>query len=110
MKQFMAERNTALTKAEISKPLGITESYLHSILDLMQAFDIVEKVKRGVGVYYYFLKGEYDEEQLNSMLPPMKAPAAPRIRRTPRIRERPEPVTLEEEREASFTGGATFLG
>jgi len=54
VKQFMAERNTVLTKEEISKSLGITESYLYSILDLMQAFDIVEKVKRGV--YYYFLK------------------------------------------------------
>ena len=54
VKQFMAERNTVLTKEEISKSLGITESYLYSILDLMQAFDIVEKVKKGV--YYYFLK------------------------------------------------------
>ena len=106
VKQFMAERNTALTKEEISKSTGITESYLTSILDLMQAFDIVEKVKRGVGVYYYFLKGKYDEEQLNSMLPPMKAPAPPRIRRTPRSielskPERSKPV-IHEEREASL--------
>jgi len=92
----MAERNTALMKEEISKSTGITESFLHSILDLMQALDIIEKVKRGK--YYYFLKGKYDEEQLNSMLPPMKAPAAHSIRRTPRIRERPEPVILEEKK------------
>ena len=96
----MAERNTALTKEEISKSTGITESYLPSILDLMQAFDIVDKVKRGK--YYYFLKGEYDVEQLNSMLPPMKAPAAPRIRRTKRSIERPEPIIIEEKREASL--------
>jgi len=100
VKQFMAERNTVLTKEEISKSLGITESHLYSILDLMQAFGIVEKVKRDRN--YYFLKGEYDEEKLNSMLPPMKAPAPPRIRRTPRIIGRPEPVTLEKEREVSL--------
>jgi len=100
VKQFMAERNTVLTKEEISKSLGITESYLYSILDLMQAFDIVEKVKRGKN--YYFLKGEYDVEQLNSMLPPIKAPATPRIRRIPRSRGSPEPVILEEEREVSL--------
>jgi hypothetical protein len=100
VKQLMAERNTALTKEEISKFTGITESYLYSILDLMQALDIVDKVKRGKN-YYYFLKGKYDEEQLNSMLPPMKAPASPRIRRTPRSIERSKPV-IHEEREVSL--------
>ena len=105
VKQLMAERNTVLTKEEISKSLGITESYLYSVLDLMQALDIVDKVKRGVT--YYYLKGAYGEEQLNLMLNQRKPPVTPKIQRTPRIqrmpriRERPTPI-IQEEREKTL--------
>jgi len=95
VKQYMAERGRALQVDEIAEHLGITNSTAYGILDLMETFGIIQKVKRGK--YHYFLKGKYDEEQLNSMLPPMKAPATPR-RRTPRI-GRPEPV---EERKVSL--------
>jgi hypothetical protein len=101
VKQLMAERNTALTKEEISESLGITESYLNSILDLMQALDIVEKVNRGV--YYYFLKGEYDEEQLNSMLPPLKGPE-------PVIIKKREASLLEEQLSSASSRIAKYDG
>ncbi len=102
IKQYMAERNTTLTAEDISDSLGITKSYTYMILDLMQALDVVDKVKRGVT--YYYLKGEHGEEQLNLMLNQRKPPVTPKIQRTPRIqrmpriRERPTPIIQEREK------------
>lgn len=102
IREYMAERNTLLTAEDISDSLGMEKSNVYTTLDLMQALDIVDKVRRGVT--YYYLKGIHDEEQLNQMLnqrrppTPPKIKRTPRILRTPRIRERPRPIIQEREK------------
>lgn len=60
IEQYLSEKGRAQTTREIAEGLGITTSSVHAILQLMEVFGTVEKVKRG-GRYRYFLKGVYDE-------------------------------------------------
>lgn len=105
IREYMAERNTLLTAEDISDSLGMEKSNVYTTLDLMQALDIVDKVRRGVT--YYYLKGIHDEEQLNQMLNQRRPPTPPKIKRTPRtprmfrIREPPK-HTIQAEREKTL--------
>ena len=89
VKQYMSERNEALQVSDIVEHLGVSGSAAFGLLDLMYAFGILEKVKRGRT--YYFLKDIYSDEQISAMLPPEKAPHIPGPRGRPR-RPKPQPV------------------
>ena len=85
IKQYMSETDRALQASDIAEHLGVTDGTAWSVLDLMYAFGIIQKAKRGTT--YYFLKDVYSEEQIKAMLPPKKHPHVPKPRRprTPRI-------------------------
>ena len=89
VKQYMSETNKALQISEVAEHLGVVDATAFQLLDLMGAFGIIDKVKRGRT--YYFLKDVYSDEQIKAMLPPEKAPRIPRARGRPR-RPRPQPV------------------
>ncbi|GAG92637.1 unnamed protein product, partial [marine sediment metagenome] len=65
------------------------------LLDLMGAFGIIEKVKRG-RTTYYFLKDVYSDEQIRAMLPPEKTPRISKPRGRPR-RPKPHRVSFKDE-------------
>jgi len=83
VKKILSESDRALNTKEIAERLDVVDSTAHSLLTLMEAFEIVEKVMRGR--YYFYLKGVYDDEQISKMLPPKKFKPKPkpksRIRR-----------------------------
>jgi len=79
VKQILSESDRALNTKEIAERLDVVDSTAHSLLTLMEAFEIVEKVMRGR--YYFYLKGVYDDEQISKMLPPKKFKPKPRSRR-----------------------------
>ena len=94
VEQILSESDRALNMKEIAELLEKTESIAYNIVTLMEAFEIVEKVKRGR--YYFYLKGVYDDEQISKMLPPEKVIPKPRIRRhLPQVRRR-NPTPREE--------------
>ena len=87
IEKYLSERDRAQTANEIAESLGVAPATAYGILQLMEVFDTVHKVKRG-GRYYYLPKGIYDDEQILAMLPPMKVKPKPRrtsIPRSPRI-------------------------
>lgn len=79
VKQYMSETGRALQVSEVAEHLGVVDATAFGLLDLMCAFEILDKVKRGRT--YYFLNGIYSDEQIRAMLPPEKAPRLPRPRR-----------------------------
>jgi len=94
VKQYLSERNEALQVSEIAEHLGVVDGTAFGLLDLMCAFGIIEKVKRGRA--YYFLKDVYSDEQIKAMLPPEKPPRVPRPRGRPR-RPKPHRVSFKDE-------------
>jgi len=83
VKQYMSETDRALQVSDVAEHLGVSDSTAFGVLDLMYAFGIVQKEKRGRT--YYFLKDVYSDEQIMAMLPPEKAPRIPRPRGRPRL-------------------------
>ena len=79
IKQYLSENNEALLVEDIAEHLEVSGSAAFGLLDLMYAYEIVDKVKRGRT--YYFIKDVYTDEQIRAMLPPEKAPRLPRPRR-----------------------------
>ena len=82
VKQYMSETDRALQVSDVAEHLGVADTTAFGVLDLMYAFGIVQKEKRGRT--YYFLKDVYSDEQIMAMLPPEKAPRIPKPRR-PRL-------------------------
>ena len=72
----MAKGGGALTSTGAAEFLGVSRSAALCVLDLMEAMEIVQKVKRGRN--FYFLKGVHTEGELDSMLPRPRAPSRPR--------------------------------
>jgi len=94
VKQYMSERNEALQLRDVAEHLGVTVSTALGVLDLMGAFGIVQKVKRGRA--YYFLKDVYSDEQISAMLPSEKVAKTVRVPKPlgrPRI---PKPQPRDE--------------
>ena len=72
LKQYMAEKGRPITTRESAEFLGVTPSYAGDVMLYMETVDIVQQVKRG-GKNYYFLKGSFDESEIDSMLPSPRA-------------------------------------
>ena len=68
----MAEKGRPLTTREIAEFLGVSPSYAGNVMLYMEAVDIVQVVKRG-GKNYYFLKGAFDESEISSLIPSLRA-------------------------------------
>jgi len=66
LKQHLVETGKAYSVKDISEYLELKDSTTIGVLDIMGAFGIVEKRKNGV--YYYYLKDTYSEEQIKAML------------------------------------------
>ena len=79
VKQYMSETGRALQVSEVAEYLGVVDATAFGLLDLMDAFGIVKKVK-GRRKNYYFLNDVYSDEQIMAMLPPEKAPRIPKLR------------------------------
>jgi len=81
--KFMSETDKAVTGEDIANYLGMSEGGVWNIMQLMELFKMVQKVKRGRT--YYVLSGLSDE-QIDSMLPPRKvAPIRRRRSRSQRL-------------------------
>ena len=101
VKQYMSETGRALQVGDVAEHLGVADGTAFGLLDLMGAFGIIDKAKRG-RIHYYFLKDVYSDEQITAMLPPEKPPLVPKPRRSraPRIprslgrprTQKPQPV------------------
>lgn len=86
VKEYMSDSDKAVTAKDIAQYLNMSLGGVHSVMQLMVAFKMAQKVKRGK--VYYVLPG-LTEEQIETMLPPRKV--APRTRRR-RSRSRHTPV------------------
>ena len=95
VKQYMSETGRALQVSEVAEHLGVTDGTAWGVLDLMYAFDIVQKAKRGIT--YYFLKDVYSEEQIRAMLPPEKIPRMPKPLRQRRLQPQIKKISFKDE-------------
>lgn len=84
VKEYMAESDKAVTGEDIANYLGMSQGGVWNVMQLMMAFKMVQKVKRGRA--YYVLPG-LSEAQIESMLP-RKTASTRRRRRT----RRPPPI------------------
>jgi len=87
----MSESDKAVTAKDVAQFLEMSLSGANSVMQLMEVFKIVQKVKRR-GTYYV-LKDVYDDEQIEAMLPPKKVARIPRRRRSV---SRPSPPPTED--------------
>jgi len=69
IEQHLSEINRAKTAGDISEFIGVSHTIAYDILQLMEAFGTVQKVRRGRH-HDYFLTGVYDDEQISAMLLP----------------------------------------
>ena len=83
VEQYLSGRDRAASAKEVAEFLGVATSTAYGILQLMEVFGTVQKVKRR-GRHYYLLKGVHDEEQISAMLPPERVARIPRRRHAPR--------------------------
>ena len=91
----MSESDRALTVKDVAQFLEMSTSGASGVLQLMEVFKIVQKVKRGKT--YYVLKDVYDEEQISAMLPPERvAPIHRRQRHSSRASPPPADDSLEK--------------
>ncbi len=93
VKKFMSESDKAVTAKDVAQFLEMSHSGASSVMQLMEVFKMVQKVKRR-GTYYV-LKDVYDDEQIEAMLPP-KVVIIPKRRRS-----RPKRVTRTPKRQRS---------
>ncbi len=92
VKEYMTESDRAVTVKEVAQHLNMSPPGAHGVMQLMEVFKMVQKVKRGK--VYYVLPGLSDEK-IESMLPPKKF--APRTRRRrSRLRHTPVEEGVEE--------------
>ena len=68
IEKYLSEKDRPQTTKEIAESLGVVTSSVYNVLQLMEVFGVVQRVKR-MGRYRYFLKGVYDDEQLSAMFP-----------------------------------------
>lgn len=82
VKKYMSESDKAVTAKDVAQFLGMSVSGASSVMQLMEVFKMVQKIKRR-GTYYV-LKDVYDDEQIEAMLPPepVKVARTPRRRRS----------------------------
>ena len=80
IEKYLSGIDRAQMAKEIAEGLEMSTSAVYTILQLMEVFGTVQKVKRGS--YYYFLKGVYDDEQILAMLPSERVKPEPRHRRS----------------------------
>ncbi|MCK4697187.1 MAG: hypothetical protein KAT53_02650 [Dehalococcoidia bacterium] len=73
---------------DVAQFLDMSNSGASSVLQLMEVFKIVQKVKRGRN-HYFVLKDVYDDEQISAMLPPERV-ARIRIPKRRRSSSRPK--------------------
>jgi hypothetical protein len=83
VEQYLSGRDRAASAKEVAEFLGVATSTAYGILQLMEVFGTVQKVKRG-GRHYYLLKGVHDEEQISAMLPPERVARIPHRKYAPR--------------------------
>ena len=83
VEQYLSGRDRAQTAKEVAEYLGVSTSSAHGILQLMEVFGTVQKLKRGKR-HYYLLEGVHDEGQISAMLPPERVALVPRRRHAPR--------------------------
>jgi len=83
IENYLSGIDKARTVREIAESLEMTKSSVFSILQLMEVFGTVQKVKRG-GRHYYLLKGVHEEEQISAMLPPERVTRIPQRKYAPR--------------------------
>ena len=83
VEQYLSGRDRAASAKEVAEFLGVATSTAYGILQLMEVFGTVQKVKRG-GRHYYLLKGVHDEEQISAMLPPERVARIPQRKYAPR--------------------------
>ena len=83
VEEYLSRRDRAASAKEVAEFLGVATSTAYGILQLMEVFGIVQKVKRG-GRHYYLLKGVHDEEQISAMLPPERVARIPHRKYAPR--------------------------
>jgi len=91
VKKYMSETDKAVTAEDIAQSLEMSLGGTKSVMQLMELFKMVQKVKRGRT--YYFLKDVYDDEQIEAMLPPERVAPIPRRRR---YRSIPSPQTFDD--------------
>lgn len=98
IKKYMSESDRAVTAQDIAQAVDMSVGGIKSVMQLMEVFKMVQKVKRGRGKTYYFLKDVYDDEQIEAMLPPKKVAPIPRRRRyrSTRARSIPAPPSFDE--------------
>jgi len=99
IEKYLSEKDRPQTVKEIAESLGVITSSVYSVLQLMEVFSVVQKVKR-MGRYRYFLKGVYDDEQLSAMFPIEKVKRIPRRKyatRRPRRSKLPVQESFLEE-------------
>ena len=77
IEKYLSEKDRPQTVNEIAESLGVVTSSVYNVLQLMEVFSVVQRVKR-MGRYRYFLKGVYDDEQLSAMFPIEKVKRIPR--------------------------------
>ena len=101
VREYMFETDRAVTAKDVAQFLEMSNSGASSVLQLMEVFKMVQKVKRGKT--YFVLKDVYDDEQILAMLPPKKIARIPKPRRarTPK-RRRPSSRQSPPPAEDSF--------
>ena len=77
IEKYLSGIDKARTSKEIAEGLGMTNSSAYTTLQLMEVFGTVQRIRRS-GRDRYFLKGIYDEEQIEAMLPPEIVKPTPR--------------------------------
>jgi len=80
IEQYLSGVDRAQTAKDIAEGIGMRTSAVYTLLQLMEIFGTVLKVKRG-GRQYYLPPGVYDDEQISAMLPPKKVKKKPKPRR-----------------------------
>ena len=94
VKKFMSEIDKAVTAKDVAQFLEMSVSGASSVMQLMEVFKMVQKIKRR-GTYYV-LKDVYDDEQIEAMLPPKVVIILKRRRSRPKQYSPPADNGLEE--------------
>ena len=99
IEKCLSEKDRPQTAKEIAESLEVVTSSAYNVLQLMEVFGVVQRVKR-MGRHRYFLKGVYDDEQLSALFPIEKIKRIPRRKyatRRPRRSKLPVQESFLEE-------------